>query len=391
MSATFKAPTPASVSEALTHEFYRLIWWGAVLLATMSILLGVIWHWQAALQWLLQAGPFWAFICYQAGRRLPLNRSDLEAPLYKELGLANRLTLLRALLIASVAGFLFQSWPEGSVLAWLPGMLYFCAAILDRVDGYVARRTKHGSILGSELDTVSDALGLAVASLLAFNYGQVHWTYLLLGIAYYFFHGGILWRKRHGQPVHPLPPSIHRRAWAGFQMGFLVVALWPVFYPPITIIAGFAFMLPALIGFFLDWLIVSGRVNREAEAANNLLQRLTVFSQAVLQPTLRVVVVVTLIMSLLQSGLPPLRAVPWMNNVMIGGFILTSSMVLLGVAGRYFSLLLIGLLGWYYITNPLLAVDYVLFCSLVWLLLLGTGRFSLWQEDDYWINRYDGT
>ena len=80
-----------------------------------------------------------------------------------------------------------------------------------------------------------------------------------------------------------------------------------------------------------------------------------------------------------------------MNNVMIGGFILTSSMVLLGVAGRYFSLLLIGLLGWYYITNPLMAVDYVLFCSLVWLLLLGTGRFSLWQEDDYWINRYDGT
>ena len=174
-------------------------------------------------------------------------------------------------------------------------------------------------------------------------------------------------------------------------MGFLVVALWPVFYPPITVIAGFAFMLPALIGFFLDWLIVSGRVNREAEAANNLLQRLTVFSQTVLQPTLRVVVVVTLIMSLLQSGLPPLRAVPWMNNVIIGGFILTSSMVLLGIAGRYFSLLLIGLLGWYYITNPLLAVDYVLFCSLVWLLLVGTGRFSLWQEDDYWINRYDGT
>ena len=391
MSATLKALIQASVSEALKHEFYRLIWWGVVLLATMSILLGVIWHWQAALQWLLQAGPFWAFICYQAGRRLPLNRSDLEAPLYKELGLANRLTLLRALLIASVAGFLFQPWPGGTILSWLPGMLYFCAAILDRVDGYVARRTKHGSILGSELDTVSDALGLAVATLLAFNYGQVHWTYLLLGIAYYFFHGGILLRKRRGQPVHPLPPSIHRRAWAGFQMGFLVVALWPVFYPPITVIAGFAFMLPALIGFFLDWLIVSGRVNREAEAANNLLQRLTVFSQTVLQPTLRVVVVVTLIMSLLQSGLPPLRAVPWMNNVIIGGFILTSSMVLLGIAGRYFSLLLIGLLGWYYITNPLLAVDYVLFCSLVWLLLVGTGRFSLWQEDDYWINRYDGT
>ena len=51
---------------------------------------------------------------------------------------------------------------------------------------------------------------------------------------------------------------------------------------------------------------------------------------------------------------------------------------------------MVSLLGWYYISNPLLPVDYVLFCSVVWVLLLGTGRFSLWQEDDHWLNRYDG-
>jgi hypothetical protein len=27
----------------------------------------------------------------------------------------------------------------------------------------------------------------------------------------------------------------------------------------------------------------------------------------------------------------------------------------------------------------------------IWLLLLGTGRFSLWQEDDHWLNGYDGS
>jgi CDP-diacylglycerol--glycerol-3-phosphate 3-phosphatidyltransferase len=101
---------------------------------------------------------------------------------------------------------------------------------------------------------------------------------------------------------------------------------------------------------------------------------------------------VTLTVSLLQSGLPPLPGhnPAWMSNVMIGGFILGALMIMLGVAGRCFSLILISLLAWYYLSNPLLPVDYVLFCSVIWLLLLGTGRFSLWQEDDHWLNRYDG-
>ena len=214
---------------SLKREFTRIGWWGVVGLAGGSILLGLSWRWQGALQWLAMAGLICAFICYQTKRRLPLNRPNPEAPLYRELGWANRLTLLRAWLIAAVAGFLFQPWPEGPALAWMPGMLYFFAAMLDRVDGYVARRAGQSSLLGNELDTVSDALGLAVASLLAFGYGQVHWSYLLLGIAYYLFHAGILWRNLRGLLVYPLPPALHRRAWAGFQMGFLVVALWPLF------------------------------------------------------------------------------------------------------------------------------------------------------------------
>jgi phosphatidylglycerophosphate synthase len=154
---------------SLKREFTRIGWLGVVGLAGGSILLGLSWRWQGALQWLAMAGLIWAFICYQTKRRLPLNRPNPEAPLYRELGWANRLTLLRAWLIAAVAGFLFQPWPEGPALAWMPGMLYFFAAMLDRVDGYVARRAGQSSLLGNELDTVSDALGLAVASLLAFG------------------------------------------------------------------------------------------------------------------------------------------------------------------------------------------------------------------------------
>jgi len=379
-------------ASSLKSEFFRIGIFGGAGLVVGCILLGFFWGWPKALQWLFQAALIWAFICYQTECRLHLNRSVAQAPLYNNLGLANRLTLLRSWLIAAVAGFVFQPWPEGPVFAWLPGMIYFFAAILDRVDGYAARRTGQFSLLGAELDTVSDALGLAVASLLAYGYGQLHWSYLLVGIAYYLFQAGMLWRKSRELPVYPLPPAFHRRAWAGFQMGFLVVALWPLFFPPVTKVAGFAFMTPVLLGFIIDWLFVSGRIKEQAGGGSQRFQELGVLSHSVLQPALRIAVVVLIVVSVLQSGLPllPNSSIALLNNILMGGLAFTSLMVLLGIAGRYFSVLLIGLLAWYYITNPLLPVDYVLLCCVIWLLLLGTGRFSLWQEDDHWLNGYDG-
>ncbi len=383
---------PQTARASLQVEFSRFGWLGALALLVAAGMLGVVWQWQSSGQWILQAGVLWAFVCFQTHRRLTLNRPEAEAPLYGELGWGNRLTLLRAWLIATVGGFLFQPWPEGPALAWLPGMLYFGAAVLDRIDGYVARKTRHSSLLGHELDMVCDALGLAVASLLAFGYGQVHWSYLLLGVAYYVFHGGILWRRSRGLPVYPLPPALHRRAWAGFQMGFLVAALWPLFYPPITTLAGFAFMLPALVGFVIDWLTVSGLINRSEDSVDQFFQRLTFLSVTILQPALRVAVVSLLAGSVLLHGWPLLPDVvaTGPHVLMAAGLSLAAFLILLGIAGRAACLLLIGLVGWYCSGSSLLRVDFVLFCSAIWLMLLGTGRFSLWQEDGNWINRYDG-
>ncbi len=382
-------PVPAY----LTAEFGRLVGWGAGTLIVGAVLLGLFWHWQGAGQWILQAGLLWGFVCFQAGRRLHLNRPAADDPHYGNLGWANRLTILRSGLIAAVGGFLFMAWPEGSVLAWIPGALYFCAAVLDRIDGFVARRTGRSSLLGQELDTVSDALGLAIASLLAFGYGQVHFSYLLLGIAYYLFHGGLMWRKHQGLPVSPLPPALHRRAWAGFQMGFLAAVLWPLFSPPVTIVAGFAFMFPALVGFLIDWLIVSGRINRQSEPVDRFFHHLTLISQSAVQPALRLAIVVMLGVSFGQSFWPALSGeeVGWQPVLWAGGLLLSGLFILLGIGGRAACVLLIGWLGWNYSGSTLLAIDYALICCVVWLMLLGTGRFSLWQEDDRWINRHDGS
>ena len=375
--------------KGLRRELFQLSAGGFIALLISAVWLAQLWHEAAALQWFVQSNLLWLFVCYQTHRRLHLNYPDQGSPLYNNLGWGNRLTLVRSWLIAATGGFLFQAWPEGAWLAWLPGMVYFAGAVLDRVDGFVARRTGQMSQLGNELDTVSDALGLAIAALLAWGYGQVHWTYLAMGAAYYLFHAGLLWRRLRGLPVFPLPPAMHRRAWAGFQMGYLVVALWPLFYPPVTVVAGFAFMLPALTGFIIDWLIVSGRIDRQSDTANQQFDTLTLISVSVLQPGLRLAIVGLLAWSLWQVGYPPvvIAGETWPSIVLLANFVLAGSMVLIGVAGRYFCLLLVGLLGWFYISHPMQAVDYVLFCCVVWSMLLGSGRYCLWQEDSHWINR----
>lgn len=361
-------------------------------LIVAAILLGQNWQKSSAIQWIIQSGLIWGVMVYQSNKHISLNRLNRLSPLYFKLGWGNRLTLFRAWLIAATAGFLLQDWPEGPILAWVPGMIYFVAATLDRVDGYVARRSGQSSLFGTKLDTISDAIGLALASLLAISYGQTHWSFLFMGFAYYAFHIGIYWRTFQGLPIYPLPPAMHRRAWAGFQMGYIVVALWPLFGPPLTLIGGFAFMLPALLGFIIDWLVVSGRINREAEDIGQLFLHLTRISQLLLQPALRIIIVVLLMTSILQTEFPPMANsdASWIGTVATSGFALTSIAIILGVAGRFFALMLIALLGWYYHSISMQTIDNLLFCCVVWSLLLGSGRFSLWQEDDLWLNRYDG-
>lgn len=350
--------------------------WVVILLGFAAT--GLIWAWAPAIQWLLQTGIVWWFVIYATASRLDLNRADSAAVPYANLGWANRLTILRGWLVAATAGFLFQHWPP-ALLMWVPGSLYLMAAVLDRIDGYVARRSGQTSMLGVELDTVFDALGLAIAPLLAVWYGQIHWSYLLFSSAYYLFQWGIYRRKQHGLPVHSLPPNRLRRAWAGFQMGFIAIVLLPLFGPPVTVIAGVAFMLPVLIGFTIDWLIVSGHIDRQHAATASLFNAIESIGQAILLPGLRVV----LIISLLSSLHYPLT----LFGLVV---LLIAGMILAGLAGRVFALVLILLLGWHYQTESFGLNAYILISSTVWVMLLGTGRYSLLRHDEDWVNRYDG-
>src|SRR5262245_59296310 len=105
---------------------------------------------RGALLFLAAALPVWVFLCWRLAR---LRRSVGAAEM--PLGPATAVTLGRGLLIAGVAGFLFLD-PTGAAV-WIPGPLYALAALLDRLDGALARRTASVSALGAALDVTTDA------------------------------------------------------------------------------------------------------------------------------------------------------------------------------------------------------------------------------------------
>ncbi|MFC7009169.1 CDP-alcohol phosphatidyltransferase family protein [Halalkalicoccus salilacus] len=147
-------------------------------------------------------------------------------------------------------------------LVWLPAALYGLAALLDYVDGTIARLTDHVTTLGARLDVEIDALGILIAPLLAVIYGQLPVWYLLAGAARYIFVAGKWHRRRTGKAIHDLPAGPASRILAGVQMAFLAVVLSPLLTPPEATSLGVAVLVPFLANFLRDWWHLTGRLPR---------------------------------------------------------------------------------------------------------------------------------
>lgn len=364
----------------MRHELDRLGFLGSCLLLLAGAGLAYAEGGRYAVQWTCIALLLWALVWQQSAQRLQLNRADADSPLYPSLGPANRLTILRGYLIALTGGFFLQNSATAWLL-WLPAFFYSIAAILDRVDGFVARRTGQTSLLGTALDNVFDALGLVVAPLLAVDLGKTHWSYLLVSVAYYAFHLGLRWRTRQQHAIYPMQPNKIRRTLAGFQMGYVAAVLWPPFHAEVTRLAGFAFMLPVLLGFAIDWCVVSGRLDFRKSQVTIFFQALTSWGQTSLPLLLRI------------SFVGALAALLWGSDaasLVVVGYALAALSVALGIAARMGALLALLLLA----LLPIFDSSRLLFQALLfistWILLLGSGRFSLWLGDDDWVERHDG-
>lgn len=363
----------------LQREWWFVMIAGAVGLGVGYILLRDAWSSSERLRWAGLAGILVAYQLIHLRRNLAKNHPIGEAgPLYPTLGLGNWITLVRAVFLAMLAGFVFLPWPVGTA-AWAPGMIYMTAAVLDFMDGWAARATGRASALGEILDMHWDGFGVLVASILLVQYGQAPWWYLLVGLARYLYVGGLWVRERRGLAIHPLPPAKSRRGIAGMQMGFIAVVLLPIFTPPATRFAASLFMTPLILGFIRDWLGVSGVIRPKPDHAAGA-RRDWALIKTGLPLGLR-----TLAVGLLGAVLVrEFTAVDPRPLVMIaGGAALV--LIALGVVGRAAGLGAVLLSGFVLRDTPGVWLFWALLCTGVGVMLSGTGNYSLWKPEEWLI------
>lgn len=378
----------------------RLRWrWGVTALIYSVALLGGYlllrgaWTPQWATWWLGMAALVMALELGILWRVLPNNHPPTHNTLLPTFGYGTALTLACGLLLFLVAGFLFAPRPPGWV-AWMPALLYTVARIVDYVDGYVARITHHETKLGSILDMELDGFGVLIAILLGIQYGALPMWYLPLALSRQLFIFGIWLRERRGLPVYEMTPSGNRRIVAGYQTGFLSLALWPTFQPPLSTVAATVFALPLVASFARDWLVVSGAL----DPASQRYQRGRALAKELVEgwlPLLARAVCFELALRLIWREipdfpvwLPHLQAAGW-SNAENWLWLLTivsvpaAAMILFGILGRLVAFPLMAL-AWLDVAAN--GIDWFgniwLFVAAAIVTHAGSGHFALWQPEE---------
>lgn len=378
--------------------------WGWVAVAWVAAWLVAYWllrpNWPFANRWLLLSGLVLVYgLWWVLWRHLATNHPAGSNRLLPTLGPGNALTLLRGLCIALISGFLFGPWPPGR-LAWAIVALYTLADVADYFDGYLARRSHHVTDLGTRLDMEFDGLGTLVVILLAVSFGQLPVWYLVIGLARYLFVLGIWARNRRGLPLRAMTPSVHRRLYAGAQMGFLSVVLWPILPAMMATIAGTVFAAATATSFLRDWLVVTGTIDPASPRYVRGQSAAYRFLAWWLPLLLRLVVLVSMA-SILHAAEPTLRPTAW--QALLGSWglpataalasglalivVVGGALVAVGFAGRLAALALVLPLGFDMATRGLQWDNGLGLVAVCGILLLGTGKFSLAQPEDQFLVR----
>lgn len=355
--------------------------------------------WPHGGRWLILSGVTLAYGLWVLWRNLPANHRLGESELLPTIGPGNALTLARGLCVGLLAGFLFGPWPPGA-LAWVIVLLYTAADVADYFDGYLARRANHVTRLGGALDIEFDSLGTLVVILLAISFGQLPPWYLALGLARYLFTFGLWLRHRLGRPIHEMTPSIHRRIFAGFQMGFLSVVLWPILPRPMAVIAGAVFGAATGASFLRDWLVVSGALDPAGAAYRRARSALFRLFAVWLPPIWRALLIVSLI-AILRAVWPilppgawrellagwriPAPAIPATIAALIA--IAGAALVGLGILGRVVSMVLTVPIGFDIAARGLTGENSVALVCIIFLQLFGTGPRSLAPLEERFVTR----
>ena len=346
-----------------------------------------------ALQWALQASAIMLIQLISLWMSLPLNHRQDETELLASLGPGNAMSLARGTIIALLTGFLFQAQLLGTWV-WFPAILYIISDVTDFLDGYLARVTHTSTLLGNSLDMNNDALGVLVATGLAFQYGTVPWWYLPFGFARYLFLLGIYLRQRKGLPQYPLIPNDTRRLFAGLQMGFISVMLVPIVGPPATHFAATLFLAPFLGIFVIDYWQVTGQYEKYAFWANwdrkfwrkifIDLMPLIMRALAVLIYTYQILTFSGIINPKHGSASTHHPAIfQWISFVLL-------ALLTLGILSRVTAISALIISGIQLQSLSFSPDFWLLILALIYILFVGGGKYVLWKPEEWLIHNRPG-
>jgi phosphatidylglycerophosphate synthase len=170
-------------------------------------------------------------------------------------GPANRITMLRGVLTASIAGFLGAPVDPATALTLVA--LGLASLILDGFDGRLARRSGLASAFGARYDMETDAFLILVFSLLAWQLDKAGSWVVLSGLLRYLFiaAGWILpWMRG------ALPPSRRRQTVCVIQIAVMLAVLLPFIASPLSDVLSAATLCLLCYSFLVDvlWLHKAG-------------------------------------------------------------------------------------------------------------------------------------
>ena len=169
-------------------------------------------------------------------------------------GPANRVTLIRAMVTALLAGLIGQPEAVLASYAWPIAGVALGAAALDGVDGWVARRSGSDSSFGARFDMELDAVFILVLAVLVWQMDKAGiWVLASGALRYLFLVGQLLWPLLS----QALPPSRRRQTVCVLQTLALILALAPVVPPALSAVIAAAGLLLLTHSFWIDtaWLI----------------------------------------------------------------------------------------------------------------------------------------
>jgi len=203
------------LSTTLPHGLLPAIGAGALAVAALAT---------AAAPWLHASGryPFTATGVFVAMMALVLRRVQAHHP-FPRFGAANQVTTVRAALVALVAALVGEQ--PGAAIAGAAVAAAVLCALLDGVDGWVARHSRLGSDFGARFDMETDAFLILLLSMLVWLHGKAGAWVLLCGLMRYAFVAAgwtLTWLAR------PLRPTMRGKTVAVLQVAGLALALLPM-------------------------------------------------------------------------------------------------------------------------------------------------------------------